>query len=126
LPSWMTSVVKSQPFPWVNYLKLERKDDDQAGVLKTEDVPRKHKDIGAFLEVSTKRRREKDLTAVLTLWSIWWDVLANFHIVMSCIYSIPQAILDLKTPNYKVPVCLSSSVVLCEDACRPSLRSGEL
>merc|ERR1711998_707242 len=91
LPSWMTSVVKSQPFPWVNYLKLEKKD-----LLKEKE------EVGAFLQVSTeRRRREKDLTVVLTLWSIWWDVLANFHIVMSCVFSIPQAIVDLKTPNYK-------------------------
>merc|ERR1711998_158667 len=101
LPSWMTSVVKSQPFPWVNYLKLERKEFHEMGAPRSRKLPKDGKDVGAFLQLSAERRREKDLTVVLTLWSIWWDVLANFHIVMSCIYSIPQAIVDLKTPSYK-------------------------
>jgi hypothetical protein len=91
MPGWMLNIAQAQPFPW---LKKESKKKKESDMEKDSD--------DSFLQLQERRvTNEKDSALQLNLWIVWYDVLANYHIVMACLYSMPAAMASLKTPTYK-------------------------
>lgn len=59
-----------------------------------------HMDMEAVSFLQTGAN-EKSVSNTLQIQSIYFDVLANYHICMASLYSMPGAVAGLKTPSYK-------------------------
>jgi len=74
----------------------------------------------AFLQVSTERRRKDEqlpfpklsMPVILNIAAIWWDILANMHIIMASLYSIPSCLVALRTTPFNPKVWVTYTRVL--------------
>merc|ERR1711988_509541 len=67
------------------------------------DTQLKHLDDELLVaeRTDTNTTKKLDTLTIMSIQSIYFDVLANFHIVMASLYSMPAAFAGLKTPTAK-------------------------
>merc|ERR1712196_104313 len=52
------------------------------------------------------------MPVILNIAAIWWDVLANMHIIMASLYSIPSCLVALRTTPFNPKVWVTYTRVL--------------